>query len=291
MSRFLDTIGTGFFQRGLVEVVLVGALAGMIGAHVLVRRLPFFVVTMSHATFPGVVVAGSLGVSLVFGGLVAGLVVVVLLVWLGRDRAVGDTTVTGVLLAGAFAAGVVLASARASGSRDLAAYLVGSVLTVTTGDIAVTALLGGLVVLAAVALHKELVFGAFDPVAASAQGLPLARLDAAAMVLVLVTMVVAVPAVGTLLAVALLVVPALTARQWTDRIGAAMVLGAVLGALAGVVGMVITAAWPVAAGAAVALASAAGFAVSVAVRLVRQRARSHAAGPGAAAPAPVGSAA
>lgn len=291
MSRFLDTISTGFFQRGLVEVVLVGALAGMIGAHVLVRRLPFFVVTMSHATFPGVVVAGSLGVSLVLGGLVAGLVVVALLVWLGRDRAVGDTTVTGVLLAGAFAAGVVLASARASGSRDLAAYLVGSVLTVTTGDIAVTVLLGALVVLAAVALHKELVFGAFDPVAASAQGLPLARLDAAAMVLVLVTMVVAVPAVGTLLAVALLVVPALTARQWTDRIGAVMVLGAVLGASAGVVGMVITAAWPVAAGAAVALASAGGFAVSVVVRLVRQRARSHAAGRGAPAPAPVGSAA
>lgn len=287
MSGVLDTIGTGFFQRGLIEVVLVGALAGLVGAHVLVRRLPFFVVTMSHATFPGVVVAGALGVSLVLGGLVAGLVVVGLLLWLGRERAVGDTTVTGVLLAGAFALGVVLASARTSGSRDLAAYLVGSVLTVTPADVVLTAGLGALVVVVLVLSHKELLFGAFDPVAAAAQGYRLVLLDAVAMVVVLVTMVITIPAVGTLLAVALLVVPALTARQWTDRLASAMLLGALLGALAGVVGMLISAAWPVAAGAAVALASGAGFVVSVAVQAVRRRPRRTF--PGSAVAAPVGS--
>jgi len=287
VSRFVDTVATGFFQRGLIEVVLVGALAGLVGAHVLVRRLPFFVVTMSHATFPGVVVAGALGVSLVLGGLVAGLVVVALLLWLGRERAVGDSTVTGVLLAGAFALGVVLASARTSGSRDLAAYLVGSVLTVTTADVVLTVVLGALVVAVLALLHKELLFGAFDPVAAAAQGYRLVLLDAVAMVVVLVTMVIAIPSVGTLLAVALLVVPALTARQWTDRLAPAMVLGAVLGAAAGVVGMLVTAAWPVAAGAAVALASGAGFVVSVAVQAVRQRPRP--AVPGTVATAPVGS--
>lgn len=271
MSRLLDTMSTGFFRRALLEAVLVGAIAGVVGVHVLLRRLPFFVVTMSHATFPGVVVAGALGVSLMLGGLAAGLVLVVAIVVLGRQRLVADATVTGVILSGAFALGVVLASARASGSRDLAAYMVGSVLTVTRGDLVATAVAGLAVVGVLAALHKELLFAAFDPVAARAQGYRPAVLDAVVMVVVLVTMAVAIPAVGTLLALALLVVPALTARLFTERAVPAMVLGGLLGAGAGLVGMVVSAAWPVAAGAAVALASGAGFAVAVVVRGVLDR--------------------
>lgn len=271
MSRLLDTMSTGFFRRALLEAVLVGAVAGLVGVHVLLRRLPFFVVTMSHATFPGVVVAGALGVSLMLGGLVAGLVLVVAIVVLGRQRLVADATVTGVVLSGAFAFGVVLASARASGSRDLAAYMVGSVLTVTRGDVVATFVVGALVVLVLAALHKELVFAAFDRQAALAQGYHPAVLDALVMVAVLVTMAVAIPAVGTLLALALLVVPALTARLFTERTVPALALAALFGAGAGLAGMVVSAAWPVAAGAAVALASGAGFVVAVVVRGVLDR--------------------
>ncbi len=266
MSRLLDTMSTGFFRRALLEAVLVGAVAGLVGVHVLLRRLPFFVVTMSHATFPGVVVAGALGVSLVLGGFGAGLVLVAVIVVLDRQRVVADATVTGVVLSGAFAFGVVLASARASGSRDLTAYMVGSVLTVTRGDIVATVVLGALVVLVLAALHKELVFAAFDPQAAQAQGYRPGMLDALVMVAVLVTMSVAIPAVGTLLALALLVVPALTARLFTDRAVPAMVVAASAGAGAGFVGMVVSALWPVAAGAAVALASGGGFLVALVVR-------------------------
>lgn len=275
MRSLLDTMGTSFFRRALVEAVLVGALAGLVGVHVLLRRLPFFVVTLSHATFPGVVLAGAFGVSLVLGGFAAGLVLVVLIVVLGRQRVVGDTTVTGVVLAGAFALGVVLASARASGSRDLTAYLVGSVLTVTTGDLAVVAVVGAAVLAVLALLHKELVFAAFDPAAAAAQGYRTAVLDGVAMVVVLLTMVVAIPAVGTLLALALLVVPALTARLLTQRAVPAMALAAVAGALAGLVGMVVSAAWPVAAGASIALASGAGFVLVVLWRDVAARATRH----------------
>lgn len=277
VSRLLDTLGTDFFRRALVEAVLVGALAGLVGVHVLLRKLPFYVVTMSHATFPGVVVAGSLGVSLVLGGLAAGLVLVAAIVVLGRQRVVGDATVTGVVLSGAFAAGVVLASAQTSASRDLAAYMVGSVLTVTTGDVIATAVVGVLVVGGLLAVHKELVFAAFDRVAATAQGYRPAVLDAVVMVVVLVTMAVAVPAVGTLLALALLVVPALTARLCTDRLGVSMALGALFGGAAGLAGLLVSAQWPVAAGAAVALASGVGFVVALGARAAVDGSRRRAA--------------
>jgi len=57
VSTLLESLRSPFFQRALLESVLVGAITGIVGVHVLLRRLPFFVVAMSHATFPGIVLA------------------------------------------------------------------------------------------------------------------------------------------------------------------------------------------------------------------------------------------
>ena len=270
MSHLGDAFRAGFFQRALVEAALVGLLAGAIGTHVLLRRLPFFVVTMSHATFPGVVLASVAGISILLGGAAAGVVVVVVIVVLGRDGSVGETTVTGVVLAGAFALGVAVLSARPGGSRDIAAFLVGSILTVSQADLFVTAVVGAVILIVLVAVHKELMFAAFDPTAAAAQGYRPVVLDLVAMLAVMVTMVVAVPAVGTFLAVALLVMPALVARQWANRAVPSMVLGAVVGGVCAVIGLCASALWRIAAGGAITLTAAAALAISLVVRVARR---------------------
>ena len=266
MSRLADAWHTGLFRRAMLEVVVVGFVAGAVGAHVLIRRLSFFVVAMSHATFPGVVIAAALGLGTSVGASVAGLVVVVVIVGAGRRPELAESTVTGVVLAGAFALGVVVQSARPGGARELTAFLVGSILTVTTADLVLTALVGALALAALVAAHKELVFGAFDPVGARAVGYRTAWLDIVAMVAVLLAMVVAIPAVGTLLAIALLIVPALTARTITDRFALAMVLGGLLGAVCGLLGLAASTVWRVAAGASVVLVSGIVFVVALIVR-------------------------
>lgn len=266
MSALRESLASPFFQRALLEALLVGALAGVLGVHVLLRRLPFFVVAMSHATFPGIVLASLAGVSLFVGGWIFGLVVVAGVVVLGASRVLDEASVVGVVLAGSFALGVLLLSARPGASRDLTAFLVGSILTVTRADIVTTGLVGALVLLVLAALHKELVLGAFDRAAAEAAGYHTRLLDAAVLVVVTVALVTAVPAVGTLLAVALLTVPALTARLWVDRIGPAMAVAAFVGAVNGVIGLCASAIWSVAAGGAIALTCAATFAVSLALR-------------------------
>jgi manganese/iron transport system permease protein len=251
--------------------VLVGALAGAVGVHVLLRRLPFFVVAMSHATFPGVVLASVAGISIFVGGWAFGMLVVAAVVALGTIRVLDDSSVIGVVLAGTFAIGVLVQSARPGGSKDLAAFLVGSILTVTRGDL-VSSALAGVVVLGVVGLlHKELVLGAFDPGGARALGYRTASLDAVALAAITVVLVAAVPAVGTLLAVALLTVPALAARQWVDRVGSAMALAAAIGAASGLIGLCLSALWRIAAGGAIALVAAAFFAASISVQAVRVR--------------------
>ncbi len=270
MSDLADSLRSPFFQRALIEAVLVGVVAGVVGVHVLLRRLPFFVVAMSHATFPGVAVASILGFSLFLGGSAFGLVVVVAVVALGTSKVLDDATVIGVVLAGSFALGVLLVSGRPSSSRDLSAFLVGSVLTVTRADVVTTAVVGALLLAALAALHKELVLGAFDPEGAAAAGYRTALLDFGLLAIVTMALVTAVPAVGTLLAVALLTVPALAARLWADRVVPAMVLAGLVGAGSGVVGLCLSAVFGIAAGGAIALSASAAFVLSaVGTRLAR----------------------
>ncbi len=269
MGAVLDSLSQPFFRRALLEAVLVGVLAGIVGVHVLLRRLPFFVVAMSHATFPGVVLASILGTSLFLGGSAFGLLVVVALVVLGTQRAVDDTGLIGVLLAGSFALGILLQSARSGGSKDLSAFLVGSVLTVTPADLVTTALVGVVLLLGLGLTHKELVLTAFDRSAAAATGYRLRLVDLGLLAAVTVAMVTTIPVVGTLLAVALLTVPALTARLWTDRIPPAMAIAAVVGAGSGVVGLALSATYDIAAGGAIALTTAAAFTVSFVLTLPR----------------------
>jgi ABC-type Mn2+/Zn2+ transport system permease subunit len=112
-------------------------------------------------------------------------------------------------------------------------------------------------------LHKELVLGAFDRGGLAALGYPVLALDVALLLLVEATVVTAIPAVGTILAVALIVAPAATARLWTERVGPTMALAAAVGAASGMVGLAISLQWRVAAGATIVLVAAAAFAVSL----------------------------
>jgi len=265
MSWLAETFSGGFAQRALLEAVMVGGLCGVVGVHVLLRRLPFFTMALGHATFPGVVLAALLGVNLLLGAGLFGVLVVVLVAALGARERVDDASAVGVVLAGAFALGVLLLSAQAGFAKDLTAYLVGSIVTVQPGDLATTAAVGAAVLAVLAVLHKELVLGAFDRPGLAALGYPVLALDVALLLLVEVTLVASIPAVGTILAVALLVAPAATARLWTDRLGATLALSPVLGAASGVVGLAVSQHWRVAAGATIVLVATAFFAVSLVV--------------------------
>ena len=112
-------------------------------------------------------------------------------------------------------------------------------------------------------LHKELILGAFDDVGAASLGYRTRLLDGVVLVAITVTMVAAIPAVGTLLAIALLTVPALTARLWTDRVGIMMIVAGGIGGLSGSLGLAAAAVWRIAAGGAIALATGVALALSL----------------------------
>lgn len=256
-------------QRALAEAVLVGAVCGALGVHVLLRKLPFFTLAVAHATFPGIVLASILGVSLFAGGALTALALVVGVAVIDSVRDLDSSTATGVTLAGAFATGVLLQSAQAGGSKDLAAFLVGDIFTTSAPDLAITLVVGLLVATLLGVFNKQLVFGAFDPAGAAAAGVPTFRLDLLALTLVALVVVSSVPAVGTILVVALLVTPALAARLWVERVGPMMILGAGFGALSGVLGIAASAQWGQGGGAAITLAASGVLLASMPLAFLR----------------------
>jgi manganese/iron transport system permease protein len=268
----MSLLQDGYARRALIEALLVGALCGLVGVQVVLRRLSFFTMAMTHATFPGVVLAALVGVDLLLGSGLFGVLVVLGVSWLTTRPRSDSAAAVGVVLSAGFALGVALLSAQAGFTRDLSAYLVGSIVTVQVSDLVKTALVLAAVALTLALVGKELVFGAFDRGGMVAAGYPAGRFDLLLLLVVELTVVTSVPAVGTIQAVALIVAPAAAARLWCDRIGPTTVLAVLLGMASGVVGLVVSQAYEVAAGAAIVLAACGFFVLSVVVApAVRRR--------------------
>ena len=267
-------------QRALIEVILMGAVTGAIGTYVVLRGLSFIGDALSHAIFPGVVIAFLLGRSVFLGALAFGLLTSVSIVVLATSRRVKEDSAIGVLFAGSFALGVVLISTTRNYTRDLAAFLFGNVLGVTTHDIALSAVVGALVLLLLVLFHKELLLVAFDREAAQAMGVPVFWVNLLLLVMISLTIVVSLSAVGNILVVAMLVTPAATARLLTDHLPVMLGLSATIGTLSGVVGLVVSFHADVAAGGTIVLVATVVFGLTwllapdhglIATRLVVRR--------------------
>jgi len=274
---FVEPFTSGYMRRALAEVLMLGVLGGVVGVHVLLRRLAFLTEVVQHTVFPGIAIAFALDQSLLAGALVAGVVAIVLYT-IGARRLDRDALMA-LLIATFFALGVVVVSRRTGYQSDLTALLFGRILSVDQRELLDTLVIGVVSVALLVVLHKELVLRAFDPMASEAMGYPTVALDLAVNVVVMLTVVAAVRAVGTVLVVAFIVTPAAAARLLCRRITPMMIVAATLGAVGGWLGLVasyegsIHHGWRLASGATIVLVLTAGFLLVAVGRAVAARVR------------------
>jgi ABC-type Mn2+/Zn2+ transport system permease subunit len=231
-----------FMARALAELLLLALVCGPVSAFVFVRRLSFTADALTHTVFPGVVIGfvagGTFG--LLVGALIAALVTAGAMTVLSRAGALGDDAATAVVLTAMFSVGVAVVSRRSTYTSDLTAFLFGRILTVTPGQVALTAVLVAVILAALALLARPLAFRAFDPDGAAAAGYRVGRLDLALNVIVALVVVAGVRAVGTILVVALLIIPAAAARLVTARMAVIAALGTALVAVAGYAGLWIS---------------------------------------------------
>lgn len=266
MDWILDPLQYPFMQRALLAAVLVGLICPLVGGYVVVRGLAFFGDALAHSVFPGVVIAYLLGISLLLGGLAAGVLVAVAIGLVARRTTLDHQTSIGVVFPVAFAVGVLLLAGVPTFATDLTHILFGNLLGVTAFDLAVTGTVAAVVVAFVAGRHRPLGMATFDPVAARLAGVPVAALDLALLVVLALVVVVAVQTAGTLLVLSLLVTPAAAAWLLVRSMRALLLLAASIGVVSAVLGAYASWYLAVPPGPAVVLAAAATFAMLAAAR-------------------------
>ena len=229
-----------FMQRAFVTALLVGVLCSTMGTYVVLRRLSFIGDGIAHASFAGIVIAYLRGADYYIG---AGIVAVLTAVGIGyvhrRGRISLDTTI-GVLFTAAFALGIFLMSRQRTYSVDLQSFLFGDILSVGVRDVWTIIALGLAVIVSIAVLYRALLYTSFDPVVAQASGINAPFVEYALLVMLALTIIISLQAVGIILVAALLVTPAAAAYQLTSRFSSMMALAACFGALCAVGGLYLS---------------------------------------------------
>jgi ABC-type Mn2+/Zn2+ transport system permease subunit len=211
-----DPFDTPFMQRALLEALMLSVLGGVLGSWIVLRRLAFFTHGVGTAAFPGLVVAGPWGVAPQLTALAASLLYAGAVDRLARTRRVATDAATGLMLVGALALGVVLASDVFESGAGVDRLLFGSLIGLSDRDLWLTAAALAAVLALDAALHRPWLAGAFDPAAARALGVPTVAADRLLLLAIAAAVVVALDAVGALLVTAVFVIPAATVRLLVD---------------------------------------------------------------------------
>uniref|UniRef100_UPI004049B792 metal ABC transporter permease n=1 Tax=Candidatus Limnocylindrus sp. TaxID=2802978 RepID=UPI004049B792 len=264
-----------FFVRALAASALVGVACAVVGAFVVLKGMSFVGDAVSHSAFPGVVLAYLLGLPIILGGAVAAIGTALGIGALTRRSGLRADAVIGVLFAGMFALGVALFSSIPNYVGDLFHFLFGDVLGISFADLISLTVLASLLLLIVWALWKELLFATFDPLGAGAAGLPVRRLDDLLLILISVTIVVSLQAVGIVLVVAMITTPAATAQLLVKRFGQMIALAALIGVTSSIVGLYVSYALDIASGASIVLTETFAFLVALLITSIRKRARAN----------------
>lgn len=256
----------GFMQRALAAALVIGAVGGVLGFFVVLRRLAFIGVGISHSAIGGVALGVVLGVSPLWTGAAFAVAVALGIAAVGRRVEVGRDVAIGVFFSGAMALGVVLFGLERGARQDLFGYLFGNVLAIRPAELAVLAGVAAAVLATVAVFFHELLFVAYDEEVAHAYGHRVAWLDRLLLVLLAAAVVVGVRLVGVLLIEALLVVPAATAALWAPHWRSQIALSTAIAVASGVGGLALAYALDLAAGGTIALVAVVLFFLSLLVR-------------------------
>ena len=255
IDLIFDPLQFVFMQRALIAAVLVGVICAVVGSYLLVKRWALLGDAISHAVLPGVVIGYAfLGGQFFIGAMATGLLTALGIGYVERNSRIKEDAAMGLMFIGAFALGLALISIIRI-QVDLFHILFGNVLGVTSLDL-ILMITTGVIVLTAVGLfYKELQIWTFDAVIAQAMGLPVRGLHYLMMILLSLTIVASLQAVGIVLVIAMLIAPAASAYLVTHRLSRMIGIAVLVGVFSGVTGLYLSYYMNIASGATMVLVS------------------------------------
>lgn len=237
----IEPLQSGFMQRSLLVAILVGLLCAIVGSYLMVQRLALLGDAISHSVLPGLAIAFMLGANIFVGAFIAGMLSTMAIAWIRTRSPIKEDAAMGIVLSAFFALGITLITLiQKSNKIDLNHFLFGNILSVTLDEVRDTAIIAIVVLAAILLLYKELLFYTFDPLGAQAAGLPINLLNFGLMLLIALTIVASMKAVGVVLVLSLLITPGATAYLLVKQLHQVMILGSGIGIFSSIAGMYLS---------------------------------------------------
>ena len=228
-----------FMQRGLLVAVLVGVVCAVLSCFLILKGWSLMGDAVSHAVLPGIVLAQIAGLPLAAGAFVAGLSCSLAIGYLKENSRVKEDTVMGIVFSGMFALGLVM-FVKVESDQHLLHILFGNMLGVRWSDLAETALIAVPTIVIMLALRRDFLLVAFDTAHARAIGLPVRWLNFGLLMLLALTIVAALKAVGIILVVAMLIAPGAIGFLTTRRFDAMLVVAVAVATVSSVIGTILS---------------------------------------------------
>jgi len=261
MNWLLEPFQYSFMRQALLASLLVGTTCSLLGVYVVLRRMAFLGDAVAHTTLPGLVIAYLNHWNLFVGAIVAAVITALGIGWLSRGQRLREDTAIGVSFSGMFALGIVMIS-RVQSYRDFSHMLFGNVLGVTTADLVGIGIVSFLVCAVLLLVNKELMLTTVDPLHGESIGLSAERMRYLLLILLALTVVTGIQAVGVVLTTALIVTPAATASLITRRLDRMLLLAVVFSACSSVAGLYASYYLSISSGGAIVLACTVLFGVA-----------------------------
>ncbi len=259
-----------FFLHGLVAASLVGAICGLIGVYIVLRRMSYIGHGLSHAVFGGAVVSYVMNWNFYVGAGLWGFLSALLINMVTRKKKIGADAAIGVVTTASFAIGVAIISQYRRFTKNFEAALFGNILGVTTQDlwaIAAVTVISGLLIFI---FYRQFLFTTFDAEVARIYGVPSGWVESLFSLILAATIIVSMQVMGVTMIAAAIVIPAVTARLVTDSFNKMVFLSTLIGLVCGLVGMYASFYLNVSSGATIVLVAAALFMVGYLYHLAKE---------------------
>jgi zinc transport system permease protein len=264
----IEILGFGFFQNAIIAGLLAAVACGIVGSFVVVRRMVTTSGGISHAAFGGIGLGYLLGIDPLLGAIVF-TIGAAILIWYLNIREFQETdTITGAIWAVGMALGIVFIALTPGYAPDLFSYLFGNILLVPSSDILLMGLLILLIVGVVSLLFTRLVAVTFDSEYASVMGLPVSALTLVLFLLIALTVVILISVVGIILVIALLTLPAATARLFTHTLPAMMGTAIMIGVVTVISGIFLSYSFDLPSGATIILVGSLLYTAALAYRRI-----------------------
>lgn len=262
INWFIEPLSHTFMQHALIAAVVIGVVCAILSCYVVLKGWSLMGDAISHAVFPGVIVAFLLGLPIALGAFIAGLFCAMCVGYLKNNTRIKEDTLMGVVFAGMFAVGLVMFT-KIDTDQHLKHILFGNLLGISDTLLQQTLIICGIILAIIITKKRDLLLYCFDPSHARVAGLSLGLLHYGLLILLSATIVVAMQAVGVILVVAMLISPGITAFVLTTRFNTMLLVATLSSCLTSILGAIISYHLDSATGATIVLLQALVFIVAI----------------------------